>query len=83
MKFQFYILSSLKQIRLDALQAKRLAEEEDSGLESGAEEDSGNVEELWVEKFKPRQYLHLLSDEVRSQWKASRILQLIISHTKN
>ncbi|XP_050727858.1 chromosome transmission fidelity protein 18 homolog [Eriocheir sinensis] len=52
-----------EQIRLDALHAKRLAEEEDSGMESGAEEDSGNNEELWVEKFKPRQYLHLLSDE--------------------
>lgn len=38
-------------------------------MESGAEEDSGNVEELWVEKFKPRQYLHLLSDEVRQQHK--------------
>lgn len=66
-----YVLLFSQQIRLDALHAKRLAKEEDSGMESGAEEDSGNNEVLWVEKFKPRQYLHLLSDEVRKQHRVS------------
>ncbi|KAG0698354.1 hypothetical protein GWK47_026069 [Chionoecetes opilio] len=54
-----------EQIRQDAIRARRLQREEDSGLESGPEDDGGGDEVLWVEKFKPRRYLHLLSDEVR------------------
>uniref|UniRef100_A0A0P4W9U3 AAA+ ATPase domain-containing protein n=1 Tax=Scylla olivacea TaxID=85551 RepID=A0A0P4W9U3_SCYOL len=57
----------LEQIRRDALQARRLEKEEDSGLESGTEDDGNNNEVLWVEKFKPRRYLHLLSDEATNR----------------
>ncbi|KAG0712700.1 hypothetical protein GWK47_017857 [Chionoecetes opilio] len=56
-----------EQIRQDAIRARRLQREEESGLESGPEDDGGGDEVLWVEKFKPRRYLHLLSDKVRGQ----------------
>ncbi|XP_045103960.1 chromosome transmission fidelity protein 18 homolog isoform X2 [Portunus trituberculatus] len=59
--------AQLEQIRRDALQARRLEKEEDSGLESGTEDDGSNSEVLWVEKFKPKRYLHLLSDEATNR----------------
>lgn len=53
-----------EQIRQDAKRAALLQDAEDSGLESGMEEDNdSNSELLWVEKFKPRHYFDLLSDE--------------------
>lgn len=53
-----------EQIRQDAKRAACLQEAEDSGMESGMEEEvESNKEALWVEKFKPEHYLHLLSDE--------------------
>ncbi|KAK3859648.1 hypothetical protein Pcinc_034261 [Petrolisthes cinctipes] len=52
-----------EQIRRDAQLAKRIRDEEDSGMESGVEEETEERESLWVEKFKPQHYLDLLSDE--------------------
>ncbi|XP_042208895.1 chromosome transmission fidelity protein 18 homolog isoform X2 [Homarus americanus] len=52
-----------EQIKQDAKRAARMQEAEDSGMESGVEEDDTNKEALWVEKFKPQHYLDLLSDE--------------------
>ena len=34
----------------------------DSGIESADEDDTTTTKELWVEKFKPRCYMDLLSD---------------------
>ncbi|XP_069181013.1 chromosome transmission fidelity protein 18 homolog isoform X3 [Procambarus clarkii] len=53
-----------EQIRQDARRAAQMQEAEDSGMESGVEdEDDTNKESLWVEKFKPKHYFDLLSDE--------------------
>lgn len=53
----------LQQIRQDARRAKSLQEAEDSGMESGVDE-AVVKDTLWVEKYKPKHYLDLLSDEV-------------------
>ncbi|XP_042861945.1 chromosome transmission fidelity protein 18 homolog [Penaeus japonicus] len=52
-----------EQIRQDARRARSLQEAEDSGLESGVEDEEVVKDTLWVEKYKPKQYLDLLSDE--------------------
>ncbi|KAK7024655.1 hypothetical protein SK128_009630 [Halocaridina rubra] len=49
-----------EQIRQDRHRAKQLQETEDSGMD---EADDSKNEALWVEKYKPRHYLDLLSDE--------------------
>lgn len=35
----------------------------DSGIESSSDDDSNSLHSLWVEKFKPRSYMQLLSDD--------------------
>ncbi|XP_064109296.1 chromosome transmission fidelity protein 18 homolog [Macrobrachium nipponense] len=53
-----------EQIRQGRRKAEKLQAAEDSGLESGNEDDKDNVKDsLWVEVYKPKHYLDLLSDE--------------------
>ncbi|XP_047486138.1 chromosome transmission fidelity protein 18 homolog isoform X1 [Penaeus chinensis] len=52
-----------EQIRQDARRARSLQEAEDSGMESGVEDEEVVKDTLWVEKYKPKYYLDLLSDE--------------------
>lgn len=56
-------------IRIKTAAQARARQEEDSGTESGEEAEKA---ELWVEKFKPRSYTQLLSDDgtnrVLLQW---------------
>ncbi|XP_068202844.1 chromosome transmission fidelity protein 18 homolog [Palaemon carinicauda] len=53
-----------EQIQQDQRKAKKLQAAEDFGMESGNEDMRDDIQDsLWVEKYKPKHYLDLLSDE--------------------
>lgn len=53
-----------EQMRIEQSSLASLVANEDSGIESSTEDEASKAEAaLWVEKFKPRSYMQLLSDD--------------------
>lgn len=62
-----FVLQVLKRASTPSQQQQELLQQQATAMSAASEQESSQDEQLWVEKYKPRKYIDLLSDEATNR----------------